>query len=97
MKKLLMMLGILVLSTGLTFAQDAPPPENQDPATQEQPAEQPAQDPAAETDVDVDVNNEADTAAQDDAGALPQTASPLPLIALLGLGALAGGLVARRK
>jgi LPXTG-motif cell wall-anchored protein len=28
---------------------------------------------------------------------LPQTASPLPLLGLLGFGSLLGGLVARRK
>jgi len=31
------------------------------------------------------------------AGNLPQTASPLPLLGLLGLGSLAAGLVSRRK
>jgi LPXTG-motif cell wall-anchored protein len=30
-------------------------------------------------------------------GNLPQTASPLPLLSLVGLGSLAGGLIARRK
>jgi len=99
MKKLLMLLGILALSTGMVVAQDT---ATQDP--QSQPQEQPAQpaDPNAQTDVDVDVDTQAEPAAQDpaqtdDAAALPQTASPLPLIALLGLGALAAGLVSRRK
>jgi LPXTG-motif cell wall-anchored protein len=31
------------------------------------------------------------------AGNLPQTASPLPLLGLLGLGSLAAGVVSRRK
>jgi LPXTG-motif cell wall-anchored protein len=32
-----------------------------------------------------------------DQSALPQTASPLPLLALLGMGSLGSGLVLRRK
>jgi LPXTG-motif cell wall-anchored protein len=45
--------------------------------------------------------SEAGSGAQADQGkqakALPQTASPLPLLGLLGLGSLATGLVSRRK
>jgi hypothetical protein len=38
-----------------------------------------------------------DTASAQDHAKLPQTASPLPLLGLLGLGSLVSGLVARRK
>lgn len=98
MKKLLMLLGILALSTGMVVAQDTAqdqpaPPEQQN---QEQPAEQPAETDA-DANVDVDVNQDAQDPAAADAEALPQTASPLPLIALLGLGSLAAGLVSRKK
>jgi LPXTG-motif cell wall-anchored protein len=37
------------------------------------------------------------TAQNQAAGNLPQTASPLPLLGLLGLGSLAAGVVSRRK
>jgi LPXTG-motif cell wall-anchored protein len=39
-----------------------------------------------------------DTAGQSNAGAnLPQTASPLPLLGLLGLGSIGAGLLSRKK
>jgi len=70
--------------------QEAPPAEA--PVAQ-QPEEQPAEQPATE-------QEPAATEAQDQAAAdeqLPQTATPLPLLALLGFGALATGLWTRKK
>jgi hypothetical protein len=95
MKKLLMLLGILALSTGMAVAQDTAPPPEQAPPAQEQ-AQPPAEQPA-DTDANVDVDADVDAQADADQEALPQTASPLPLIALLGLGSLAAGLASRRK
>jgi LPXTG-motif cell wall-anchored protein len=42
-------------------------------------------------------NDNTQTAQNKAAGNLPQTASPLPLLGLLGFGSLAAGLVTRRR
>jgi hypothetical protein len=98
MKKLFMLLGILALSTGMVVAQDTAAQDQQQPANQDQQAQQPADQPAGQAeqpaDANADANAQTDTA---DQGALPQTASPLPLLALLGLGSMAAGIASRRK
>jgi LPXTG-motif cell wall-anchored protein len=89
MKKLFFLLMTMLLSTGLVLAQ-------QD-AGQDQPMGQaPAATQEAPADPQTDAT-EAQPGAAEEAGALPQTASPLPLLIALGLGSLGTGVIARRR
>jgi LPXTG-motif cell wall-anchored protein len=81
---------------GVTAQQPAtepaiPPAQEQQPPVAEE--QQPAQQEAPPAAAAESGQQESETAA----GQLPQTASPLPLLAVLGLGSLAAGLVSRRK
>lgn len=97
MRKLAFLFLALILTVAMAPAQDQGN-TGQDPAAQQpqqtqpdQPAtEAPADQPATETTTDT-------AAPQQDAGALPQTASPLPLLGLLGLGSLVVGVAARKR
>jgi LPXTG-motif cell wall-anchored protein len=55
-----------------------------------------AQDPAADTSADA-AGTDAATQDTGDAAALPQTASPLPFLGLLGAGMMVGGSLLRRR
>jgi LPXTG-motif cell wall-anchored protein len=68
-----------------------PPAQEQQPSVAQE--QQPAQSEAPPAAAAESGQQETETAA----GQLPQTASPLPLFAVLGLGSLAAGLVSRRK
>ena len=98
MKKLLLMACMLLLSVTWVVAQAPTQETGAPPATQNQenqmPAEQSQQDQGTAGTADQTGQTETDAEA---AGQLPQTASPLPLLALLGIGSLAAGYASRRK
>ena len=97
MRKLAFLTLLLTLVVGMAVAQDqtTPPPQDQSqpPAASQQPAnpDQPA------TTTDTQSNTDPNAAPASEQGTLPQTASPLPLIGLVGLGSLAAGVVARKR
>jgi len=53
--------------------------------------------PSTSTSSDVASQNQATEGDQSAGANLPQTASPLPLLGLLGLGSIGAGLLSRRK
>ncbi|HSE49275.1 MAG TPA: LPXTG cell wall anchor domain-containing protein [Terriglobales bacterium] len=97
MRKLAFLTLLLALLVGTGIAQDqtTPPPDSaaQQPAADQQQPANPDQ-PATTT----DTQGAADQNANQGTGeTLPQTASPLPLIGLLGVGSLVAGVVARKR
>jgi len=97
MRKLAFLTLLLTLVVGMAVAQDqtTPPPQDQSqpPAASQQPAnpDQPA------TTTDTQSNTDPNAAPASDQGTLPQTASPLPLLGLLGFGATGLGILLRRR
>jgi len=97
MRKLAFLTLLLTLVIGTGFAQTETTPP-QDPAAQPQ-ASQPANpDQTQPADQQAPAADQSATQSTDQNGeTLPQTASPLPLIGLLGLGSLVAGVVARKR
>jgi len=89
MNKLLGILGTLVLGACMAFAQQ-PAGQNPNPQPQDQTQRQRMQQQG---------NQQAQPGQQGRAGqqTLPRTASPLPLIAILGFGAIGAGVAARSR
>lgn len=97
MRKLAFLLFTLVLAAGMAVAQDQG--TAQDPAAQQQQA-QPDQTTPPPTDTTTNTANQPATDTQGTANQgekLPQTASPLPLLGLLGLGSVVAGVAARKR
>ena len=104
-RTLLALIAIALLSLGtplLALAQDYSPPAPK----VETPSDSPDVDVDVslnppDVDVDVTADTDADTEANEDEDALPETASDLPLVGLLGLAAVGAGLAlsvaSRRK
>lgn len=107
MKRLLLLLSMLCLSAAWVFAQtdtgnqtDTSTPSAQTQTAPDQSAAPADQQAPAATDQNAapaDQNAPAGQSEKSEKGNLPQTASPLPLLGLLGVGGLAGGLVARKR
>jgi LPXTG-motif cell wall-anchored protein len=100
MRKLAFLCLALMLFVGMGFAQYSGTSGNtqQQPTTQAQPDPNAAQPSSPDATQPADQQGTADQAAPQEAGQeLPQTASPLPLLGLLGLGSLVAGVVARKR
>jgi|GraSoiStandDraft_41_1057321.scaffolds.fasta_scaffold121014_3 LPXTG-motif cell wall-anchored protein len=110
MKKLFYLLTVMLIAAGISVAQStsndqgsstsgsaASSSSSTDQATPSTSSDQGTQ---GATTSDQSATGAASTGAQDQgakAGNLPQTASPLPLLGLLGMGSLAAGVLTRRK
>ena len=110
MKTLFLLLAMMLLSVSMVVAQDAAPANPPADQNQAQPDDRgnvdvdaDANQSGAAVSGSVNTQQEQDAAGAsgapeaDDAAALPQTASPLPLLGLLGMGSLAAGVISRRK
>jgi LPXTG-motif cell wall-anchored protein len=108
MKKLLFLLAVMLIAVGISVAQTDQNNPNSNPAnsptaTQSSPSAQgsattPDQGTANQSATDQSTTT---TTTRHHRGAksgnLPQTASPLPLLGLLGMGSLAAGVATRKK
>ncbi|HKW26809.1 MAG TPA: LPXTG cell wall anchor domain-containing protein [Terriglobales bacterium] len=108
MKKLLFLLAVMLIAVGISVAQTDQNNPNSNPAnsptaTQTSPSAQgsattPDQGTANQSATDQTTTT---TTTRHHKGAksgnLPQTASPLPLLGLLGMGSLAAGVATRKK
>ncbi|HJT01626.1 MAG TPA: LPXTG cell wall anchor domain-containing protein [Terriglobales bacterium] len=108
MKKLLFLLAVMLIAVGISVAQTDQTNPNSNPAnsptaTQTSPSAQgsattPDQGTANQSATDQTTTT---TTTRHHKGAksgnLPQTASPLPLLGLLGMGSLAAGVATRKK
>jgi LPXTG-motif cell wall-anchored protein len=108
MKKLLFLLAVMLIAVGISVAQTDQNNPNSNPAnsptaTQSSPSAQgsattPDQGTATQSATDQSTTT---TTTRHHRGAksgnLPQTASPLPLLGLLGMGSLAAGVATRKK
>ncbi|HEY6935532.1 MAG TPA: LPXTG cell wall anchor domain-containing protein [Terriglobales bacterium] len=108
MKKLLFLLAVMLVAVGISVAQTDQNNPNSNPAnsptaTQSSPSAQgsattPDQGTANQSATDQSTTT---TTTRHHRGAksgnLPQTASPLPLLGLLGMGSLAAGVATRKK
>lgn len=109
MKKLLFLLAVMLIAAGISVAQtDQNNPNansaNSPSATQSTPSAQgsattPDQGTATQGTTDQSTTTTTTTRHHKGAksGNLPQTASPLPLLGLLGMGSLAAGVATRKK
>jgi hypothetical protein len=88
MKRLFLMFASLLVMCSLVAVSPIAYAQEQDPAVQDPAVQDPAvqEEPLAE-----------DPAWQEDPDRLPATASPLPLLALIGAGMLGFGLIKRRR
>ena len=108
MKKLLFLLAVMLIAVGISVAQTDQNNPNSNPAnsptaTQSSPSAQ-----GSATTPDLGTANQSTTDQSTTttttrhhrgakSGNLPQTASPLPLLGLLGMGSLAAGVATRKK
>ncbi len=107
MKKLLFLLAVMLITVGISVAQTDQNNPNSNPgnspaATQSSPSAQgttPDQGTASQSATDQTSTTTTTTRHHKGAksGNLPQTASPLPLLGLLGMGSLAAGVASRKK
>lgn len=99
MRKLAFLTLLLALVAGPGFAQTEATPPPQDQSAQQPGAEQqqPANPDQPATSTETQQAPAAGQNASQETGTLPQTASPLPLLGLLGLGSFAAGMVARKR
>lgn len=108
MKKLLFLLAVMLIGVGISVAQtdqNNPNSANSPTATQSSPSAQgnattPDQGTANQATTDQTTQTTTTTQRHHKGAAngnLPQTASPLPLLGLLGMGSLAAGVATRKK
>jgi LPXTG-motif cell wall-anchored protein len=108
MKRLLFLLAVMLIAVGISVAQtDQNNPNansaNSPTATQSNPSAQgnatmPDQGTATQGTTDQSTTTTTTRHQKGaNAGNLPQTASPLPLLGLLGMGSLAAGVVTRKR
>jgi hypothetical protein len=108
MKKLLFLLAVMLIAVGISVAQTDQNNPNSNPAnsptaTQASPNAQgsaPTPDQGTANQSATDQTTTTTTTRHHKAatsGNLPQTASPLPLLGLLGMGSLAAGAATRKK
>jgi LPXTG-motif cell wall-anchored protein len=107
MKKLLFLLAVMLIAAGISVAQtdqnNPNPNANSPTATQSSPSAQgnaTTPDQGTATQGTTDQTTTTTTTRHHRAaksGNLPQTASPLPLLGLLGMGSLAAGVATRKK
>ena len=107
MKKLLFLLAAMLIAAGISVAQTdqnnpSSNPANSPAATQSSPSAQgsattPDQGTAAQGATDQTSTTTTHHHKSSKSGNLPQTASPLPLLGLLGMGSLAAGVASRKK
>lgn len=105
MKKLLFLLAAMLIAAGISVAQTDQNNPNSNPgnspaATQSSPSAQgttPDQGTAAQGATDQTSTTTTHHRKSSKSGNLPQTASPLPLLGLLGMGSLAAGVASRKK
>ena len=101
-RKILILAALMLFAVGISVAQTGTDQGTSGTAATQEQGTTGAQDQAAPADTSSDTQAPAadanqGQAAQDQGGQLPQTASPLPLLALLGATSIGGGLLARRK
>lgn|SRR5690348_11168727 len=105
MKKLLFLLAVMLIAVGISVAQTDQNNPNSNPAnsptaTQSSPS---AQGSATTPDQGTATTDQSTTTTTTrhhrsaKSGNLPQTASPLPLLGLLGMGSLAAGVATRKR
>jgi LPXTG-motif cell wall-anchored protein len=107
MKKLLFLLAVMLIAVGISVAQTDQNNPNSNPAnsptaTQASPSAQgsattPDQGTASQSATDQTTTTTTRHHRGAKSGNLPQTASPLPLLGLLGMGSLAAGVATRKK
>ena len=107
MKKLIFLLAVMLIAVGISVAQTDQNNPNSNPAnsptaTQSSPSAQGSAttpDQGTANQGATDQSNTTTTTHHRGAksGNLPQTASPLPLLGLLGMGSLAAGVATRKK
>lgn len=105
MKKLLFLLAAMLIAAGISVAQTdqnnpSSNPANSPAATQSSPSAQgttPDQGTAAQGATDQTSTTTTHHHKSSKSGNLPQTASPLPLLGLLGMGSLSAGVASRKK
>ena len=108
MKKLLFLLAVMLIAVGISVAQTDQNNPNSNPAnsptaTQSSPSAQgsattPDQGTANQSATDQSTTTTTTRHHRSaKSGNLPQTASPLPLLGLLGMGSLAAGVATRKK
>jgi LPXTG-motif cell wall-anchored protein len=107
MKKLFFLLAVMLIAVGISVAQTDQNNPNSNPAnsptaTQTSPSAQgsattPDQGTANQSATDQTTTTTTRHQRGAKSGNLPQTASPLPLLGLLGMGSLAAGLATRKK
>ena len=108
MKKLLFLLAVMLIAVGISVAQADQNNPNSNPAnsptaTQTSPSaqgsattpDQGTANPSATDQTSTTTTTRHHKGAK--SGNLPQTASPLPLLGLLGMGSLAAGVATRKK
>ena len=106
MKKLLFLLAVMLIAVGISVAQtdqnNSGNTANSPTATQSTTGAQgsattPDQGTATQSSTDQTTTTTTHKHKGANGGNLPQTASPLPLLGLLGMGSLAAGVVTRKK
>ncbi len=101
MRKLLFLVVVLLVMTGWVLAQNNTQTGNQSGQTSTQSTTTTQSGQSGQTGATADQTQTGTASGQTGAnakgGRLPATASPLPLLGLLGIGSLGAGLVARKR
>jgi LPXTG-motif cell wall-anchored protein len=105
MKKLLFLLAVMLIAVGISVAQTDQNNPNSNPAnsptaTQSSPSAQGSATTPDQGTANQGATDQSNTTTHHrgaKSGNLPQTASPLPLLGLLGMGSLAAGVATRKK